>query len=116
MWFVELNGRMDDRVVDGNRVARITLDGKVTEFPIPSAVGSPINIAVGPDRNIWFTKAGRLGRVTPDGVVTEFEVPAPNSGPTGLTAGSDRRPPDQLIDRLWFTESGGNKIAYLEFQ
>src|SRR6202011_2697258 len=55
MWFVELNGRLDDRVVDGNRVARITLDGKVTEFPIPSSGGSPINIAVGPDRNVWFT-------------------------------------------------------------
>ena len=41
---------------DGNRVGRITMDGKVTEFPIPSQTGSPINIAVGPDRNIWFTK------------------------------------------------------------
>jgi hypothetical protein len=42
-------------------------------------------------------------------------VPTPNSGPTGLTAGSDRRPPDQLIDKLWFTESAGNKLAYLSF-
>ena len=39
---------MDGRKPDGNRVGRITMDGKVTEFPIPSQTGSPINIAVGP--------------------------------------------------------------------
>ncbi len=59
---------------DGNRVGRITMDGVVTEFPIPSQTGSPINIAVGPDRNIWFTKGGMVGRVTPDG--DDHRVPA----------------------------------------
>ena len=49
---------MDGRKPDGNRVGRITMKGEVTEFPIPSQTGSPINIAVGPDRNIWFTKGG----------------------------------------------------------
>ncbi len=68
MWFVELAGTMDGRKPDGNRVGRITMSGEVTEFPIPSQTGSPINIAVGPDRNIWFTKGGIVGRVTPDGV------------------------------------------------
>ena len=58
MWFVELNGRADDRVVDGNRVGRITLAGVVTEFPMPSNTGSPVNIAVGPDRNIWLGPVG----------------------------------------------------------
>ena len=66
MWFVELNGRADNRQVDGNRIGRITLDGMIAEFPMPSAMGSPVNIAVGPDRNIWYTEAGRLGRVTPE--------------------------------------------------
>ena len=51
---------------DGNRVGKITMDGAITEYPIPSTSGSPINIAVGPDRNVWFTKAGKLGRVTRD--------------------------------------------------
>ena len=54
---------MDGRQPDGNRVGRITLNGQVTEYPIPSANGSPINIAVGPDRNIWFTKAKADGTV-----------------------------------------------------
>jgi virginiamycin B lyase len=92
------------------------MDGKITEFPIPSQGGSPINIAVGPDRNIWFTKGGAVGRVTPDGVITEFPLPGPNAGGTGLTAGSDRQPPRRLSNRLWVAQSAGNRIAFLQFK
>ena len=88
----------------------------MSEFAIASSTGSPINIAVGPDRNIWFTKQNTLGRVTPDGIITEFTIPTPNGGATGVTAGSDRRPPDRLTDKLWFTESAANKIAFLGFR
>ena len=82
----------------------------------PTQTGSPINIAVGPDRNIWFTRGGLLGRVTPDGVITEFPLRVPNAGATGLTAGSDRQPPSRLGDRLWFTQSGVNGLAYFQFK
>jgi virginiamycin B lyase len=116
MWFVELSGNMDGRQPDGNRVGRITMLGQVTEYPIPSQSGSPINIAVGPDRNIWFTKGSLIGRVTPDGVITEFPLPAGSGGATGITAGSDRQPPTRLTNRLWFTESAANRIAFLQFQ
>ena len=60
--------------------------GEITEFPIPSQTGSPINIAVGPDRNIWFTKGGVVGRVTPDGAITEFPLSSPTLARPGLTA------------------------------
>ena len=66
---------MDGRKPDGNRVGRITMDGKVTEFPIPSQTGSPINIAVGPDRNIWFTK-GSVARPR-DAGRNDHGVPVP---------------------------------------
>jgi virginiamycin B lyase len=91
------------------------MDGKVTEYPIPSQTGSPINIAVGPDSNIWFTKGGIVGRVTPAGVITEFPMPQGVSG-TGLSAGSDRQPPRRLANRLWVAASGGNRLAYLQFK
>jgi virginiamycin B lyase len=91
-------------------------DGTVTEFPIPSQMGSPINVAVGPDRNVWFTKGSLVGRVATDGSITEFPLPTANAGATGITAGSDRQPPTRLSNRLWFTESAGNKLAYLEFK
>jgi virginiamycin B lyase len=115
MWFVELNGTIDGRVVAGNRVGRITMRGEISEFPIPSATGSPTNVAVGPDRNVWYTKGATLGRVTPDGVITEFPLPAGARG-VGLTAGSDREPPRRIADRLWYADGNGNKIGYLHFQ
>ena len=114
LWFLELDGRMDDRTVDGNRVARITPSGVVTEFTIPTPHSGPINIAVGPDKNIWFTGRDKLGRVTADGVITEFPL-APNTRPTGLSAGSDRRPPDLLTNKLWYAAAGSNKIGFLLF-
>src|SRR5678816_1195340 len=102
---------MDGRKPDGNRVGRITMKGEMTEFPIPSQTGSPINVAVGPDRNVWFTKGGIVGRVMPDGTITEFPLPASSGGGTGLTAGSDRQPPNRLSNRLWVAASGGNKLV-----
>jgi virginiamycin B lyase len=115
MWFVELAGTMDGRTPDGNRVGRITMDGEITEFRIPSAGASPINVAVGPDRNVWFTKGAMLGRVTPAGVITEFPLGA-DARAAGLTAGSDRQPPERLTNRLWFADSMGNKVGYLRFE
>jgi virginiamycin B lyase len=115
MWFVELAGGADGQSTDGNRVGRITLDGVVTEFELPSPTGSPTNIAVGPDRNIWYTKGATLGRVMRDGTVTEFPLSS-TARSVGLTAGSDRQPPHRLSNRLWFADGGGNKISYLNFE
>src|SRR6267154_2281215 len=100
----------------GNRMGRITPAGVIAEFDIPTPNSQPRATSLGADRNVWFTKAGKLGRVTPDGVITEFDLPTANAGPTGLSAGSDRCPPNRLIDRLWFTESAGNKLAFLSFR
>jgi virginiamycin B lyase len=106
---------MDGISPDGNRVGRITMDGVITEFQIPSQGGSPINIAVGPDRNVWYTKGANLGRVTPAGDITEFPIAVGNARAVGVSAGSDRQPPDRITDRLWFTDPVNNRIGYLEF-
>ena len=111
-----MDGLEDGRKPDGNRVARITMTGEITEYPMATQTGSPINIAVGPDRNVWFTKGGMLGRATPDGTITEFPLPAKSGGGTGLTAGSDRQPPNRLSNRLWVAASGGNKLVSLSFK
>ena len=115
LWFIELNGTIDGRVVSGNKVGRITVRGEITEFDIPSPTGSPTNVAVGPDRNVWYTKGASLGRVTPDGRITEFPLP-PSARGVGLTAGSDRQPPERLGTRLWYADGNGNKISYLHFE
>jgi streptogramin lyase len=52
-------------------MGRITPDGSVTEFPIPTANSMPRAIALGSDGNIWFGEfgGGKIGRVTPLGVI-----------------------------------------------
>ncbi|MGA0805994.1 MAG: virginiamycin B lyase family protein [Pseudohongiellaceae bacterium] len=115
LWFLELGGQMDGLTKDGNRVGRITVDGVISEFAIPSEGSTPINIAVGPDHNVWYTKNATLGRVTPAGAITEFPIAEGAARAVGLTAGSDRQVPERLIDRLWFTDSVNNRIAYLQF-
>jgi len=114
LWFVELSGGMDGLRTDGNRVGRITYSGTVSEYPMPAGSASAINIAVGPDHNLWYTRGASVGRVTPDGVVTEFPAGADGRG-AGLTAGSDREPPTRLVNRLWIADGGANRLSYLQF-
>jgi virginiamycin B lyase len=114
LWFVELSGGIDGLRTDGNRVGRITYSGKITEYPLPTGGASPINIAVGPDRNLWYSRGACLGRITPAGVVTEFAA-GDEARAAGLSAGSDREPPTRLVNRLWFADGGANHIGYLQF-
>ena len=114
LWFVELSNGMDGLNTDGNRVGRITSKGVVTEYLMPSTAPSAVNLAVGPDRNIWYTQGGKLGRVTPDGRITEFAIGEGARG-VGLSAGSDREPPTRLVNRLYVADGGRNRIVWLEF-
>jgi virginiamycin B lyase len=96
MWFTEYGG---------NRIARITPAGVVTEFAVPS--GRPDRIAAGPDGALWFTEplSNMIGRITPAGAFDVFAVPTAGSSPLGITAGPD--------GALWFTEPGSNGIGRL---
>jgi virginiamycin B lyase len=96
LWFTE-NG--------GNKIGRITTDGSLTEFPIPSANSFPSDIIVGPDGALWFAEmfGEKLGRITTGGSFSEFAVPTPNGEPWGIATGAD--------GAIWFTEFNGNKIG-----
>ena len=94
-----------------SRIARITPDGRVTEFPTPTPKAAPGAIAAGPDGNAWFAESAlggiaKIGRITPGGFITEFPVPPlPYLDTTipadvgTIVAGQD--------DRLWFTTGLG---------
>jgi streptogramin lyase len=87
-------------------VARITLDGTVTEFPMKGVFETdPQGIAAGPDGNIWTTERhrNRIARVAPDGTITEFMLPRDGADPNRIVAGSD--------GNLWFTEAPDFSIA-----
>jgi len=95
---------------NGGTIGRLTTDGTVTNYPIPSA-SKIAGIATGPDGKIWFTNSNGdttgdfIGRMATDGSVTEFKDPS-LSGPNGITVGPD--------GALWFTNYGNLSLGYPE--
>jgi len=82
-----------------NMIARITPDGSITEFSVPTLNCSLASgISTGSDGALWFAEEGsdKIGRITTDGAITEFTLPKPHSLPRSLTLGAD--------GALWFTE------------
>ncbi len=77
--------------------------GEVTRYTA-DITGRPLNIAAGPDGNMWFTflatdaTIGGIGKITPTGVVTEYTAGFEIRGPHGIAAGPD--------GNMWFTTSG----------
>lgn len=97
IWFTEISGQ---------KIGRVMLDGKITEYGLPPLT-NPLTIVAGPDGALWFTAsyANAIGRITTAGVITETPVPTASSQPFGLTNGPD--------GNLWFTETSGNQIGRL---
>ena len=88
------------------KVGFITPTGAITEFDLPTDVGGPMRMAVGPDRNLWITTIvpgphqDWILRMSPKGAVTRFQV---TGRPEGITAGPD--------GNLWFTEVAADRIG-----
>jgi len=95
LWFTEPGA---------DSIGRITVEGAITTFPLPTSGSRPGAIALGPDGNLWFVEYGgdRIGRITPAGAIAEFPLAA-GSRPAGIAAGPD--------GNLWFTERGLNRIG-----
>ncbi len=88
-------------ILDGknNAVGRVTPDGTLTEFPIPTPQCSPWVITPSADGNLWFSEvAGKIAQITPAGVITEFTVPASMGAPWKIAVTAD--------GRIWFLEVG----------
>ena len=100
LWFVE----------QGGEIGRLTVQGQLTEFPLPGRAPIPGGIAAGQDQALWFTDAnsGTIGRITVQGRITEFPLSDPMSGPGGITRGPD--------GALWFTEVTAGKIGRITVQ
>jgi streptogramin lyase len=73
MWFAEFVG---------NKVARVTPAGAISEFPVPTAAAGVFSVLAGPDGNVWFAEsgqspgiAGKIGYISPDGkTIRDFPV------------------------------------------
>jgi streptogramin lyase len=91
------------------KIGRITAQGIITEFPVPSLVfPGALDLTAGPDGNVWFTDSDVVGRITPSGDITEFPVPVDQPGPglRGITTGPD--------GNLWFDENFANQIGHMD--
>lgn len=99
IWFTES---------DDNKIGRITTDGIVSEYSIPTPNSYPRGITAGPDGALWFAESfgNKIGRISTDGLITEFATPTPASNPVGITTGPD--------GALWFTEGGSSKIGRID--
>jgi len=91
-----------------NRIARLQLDGTLTEYTIPTPEGTEPKqgfLGVAPDGAVWFTQSAvsKLGRIGPDGGITEMRVPTYNSSPLGLAAGPD--------GAMWFSEFTAGRVG-----
>ena len=80
-------------------IGRIDMLGTITTYTIPFAGTYPTYIAVGSDKNIWFSDQGTnsIGRILvakPDSNTIQ-EVAAPGAGIQRLTPGPD--------GEIWFT-------------
>jgi streptogramin lyase len=64
LWFTESEEPSSSTYLNA-KIGRITMRGKITEYPVPTSDADPTGIVQGPDGNIWFVETGanRLGRV-----------------------------------------------------
>ena len=99
-----------------NQIGRISTDGQITAFPIPTANASELYqgfVGVGPDNAIYFTenRTFSLGKLTLDGQFEETPIdmlvrnhlPNPSGNPLlGIAAGLD--------GAVWFTGAASNSI------
>ena len=89
-------------------IGRITPQGVITLFPLPTTNARAGGITAGGDGNVWFLEgAGKIGRVTPSGTTTEFPVSGVLGG-DGAPLSSACLGPD---NNVWFTEYIGSKVA-----
>jgi virginiamycin B lyase len=97
-------------------IGRITTDGHITEYALPSHGGEGYiaDLCVGADKAIWYTwidshfdsiAKGRIGRVSPMGQIQEFTVPHPAQS---IASGTD--------GALWYDVSMTNTNGALENQ
>ncbi|HRW09256.1 MAG TPA: hypothetical protein P5121_29350 [Caldilineaceae bacterium] len=87
-------------------VGKITPDGEITSYTLPTVGSVPIYVKAGHDGNMWVTElvGNKIARVTVDGEVTEFAIPTHNSRPIAIV-------PEPGGQAMWFTEEASSKVG-----
>ena len=85
----------------GNKLAKVTPAGAVTEYNAPNISGSPVGIVAGPDGAMWVTDTGHVAKFTtanPNGAV-ETAV-ADITDARGIVVGPDNNLWTASVDQL----------------
>lgn len=93
-------------------IGRITPDGEVRHWQLPTVGSVPIYIRLGPDGNMWVTElvGNAVARVTREGRVSEYPIPTYNSRPIAIAPGPGDEP------AMWFSEEAGNKVGRIDLE
>ena len=94
---------------DGNAIGRITPDGTLKRFLLPTEGSKPYGITVGPDGNLWFTErlSNRIGVMDASGtILAEYDLPTQDAQPWDITLGPD--------GNMCFTELAGRNIGRIK--
>lgn len=99
---VRVSATNGDGSESGSSVATAVVQTKASRFTEYSAAATTLQIAEGPDGNLWFVESnGKIAKITTSGAVTEYALPV-GSEVQGIVAGPD--------GNVWFTNSSYNKI------
>jgi virginiamycin B lyase len=87
-----------------NAIGRITVDGDVALYPLPTPGAAPVGITSDGDA-MWFAEiaAGQIGKISTDGGIEEFPLPDRTAKPHAIVAAS--------AGDCWFTEWGASRIG-----
>ncbi len=111
IWFNEV----DFSDATGGKIGRLSADGVITEWAVPTAGAEIEEIALDHEGRLWFAEQGnsnlnpspnRVAVLDPEQqTITEYLSPTPNSRPAGILVAAD--------DTVWFSEHAADKIAHL---
>ena len=112
-WFGELGPLTAPNPVNGlvlgtnAKIARITSNGTITEFPLPQPNLSVDGLTAAPDGNLWAGQYGNLVRMTTSGVGTSFPVPFPSPARTPYP----RTPTVGPDGNIWYADQATRSIG-----
>ena len=124
LWFTMKGGQCETG--GGSKIGRITTDGQLTEFTIPTEPGYPGGITAGPDGALWFGEelGNKIGRITTAGGVVRYDAGRLEAAITGgpdaelsLRDAGDARDLNasnlafDTTGNLWVIVFGGNRLA-----
>jgi virginiamycin B lyase len=88
---------------DNNAVSRLSPDGTVMAYPLPTPSAEPADLALDRQGNLWFAElnGGKIGRLSPDGRIREYPLGNQDAHPWQLWVDAN--------SEVWFLE--GRKPA-----